>query len=124
MKQVKRSITTICHNANIHKKQTPARNKPSHKFPKNPPFERALVLLDLLPRELPELGVHVHDPVLELHLVTVVQRVVDLLPPDQHGGQLGVGGHREIGGGEKKTVEDRTGDVRHATATGPARAPV
>ena len=37
-----------------------------------------------------ELGVHVDELVLQLDLVAVVQRLVDLLPPDEDGVQLGV----------------------------------
>lgn len=51
-------------------------------------LERGLVLLYLLPRELVELRVDIDHPVFQLDLITTVQGVVDLLPPDQNGSQL------------------------------------
>lgn len=56
-------------------------------------LEGGLVLFDLLPGELVELGVDVDHSVLDLHFVTVVERLVDLLAPDEDGVELLVGGH-------------------------------
>lgn len=50
--------------------------------------EGSLIVLDLLPRELVELGVDVDHPVGVLHLLAVLQRVVNLLSAVQDGEEL------------------------------------
>ena len=59
-------------------------------------FEDALVLFDLLPGELRELGVRVEDAQHLLHLLAGVQIVVDLAAAVQDGAQLAVGRHGDL----------------------------
>ena len=59
-------------------------------------FEDALVLLDLLPGELRELGVRIEDAQHLLHLLAGVQVVVDLAAAVQDGAELVIGRHDDL----------------------------
>lgn len=64
-----------------------------------PPVEGLLVLLDLAARQLVEFRVHVHKLVLLLHLLALLELVVDPLSPAEQAAEFGVRWHdpgREI----------------------------
>lgn len=49
------------------------------------PFKRALILFDLFPWKLMKLRVNIHNTILQLHLITIIQSIIDLLSSNQHG---------------------------------------
>lgn len=57
------------------------------------PVEGLLVLLDLAARQLVELGVHVYELVLLLHLLALLELVVDPLSPAEQATEFGVRWH-------------------------------
>lgn len=57
------------------------------------PVEGLLVLLDLAARQLVELGVHVYELVLLLHLLALLELVVDPLSPAKQATEFGVRWH-------------------------------
>lgn len=57
------------------------------------PVEGLLVLLDFAARQLVELRVNVHELVLLLHLLALLEFVVDPLPPAEQAAEFGVRWH-------------------------------
>lgn len=57
------------------------------------PVEGLLVLLDLAARQLMELRINVHKLVLLLHLLALLEFVVDPLPPAEQAAEFGVRWH-------------------------------
>lgn len=57
------------------------------------PVEGLLVLLDLATRQLVELGVNVDELVLLLHLLALLELVVDPLPSAEQAAEFGVRWH-------------------------------
>lgn len=73
-----------------NRKAPPAREKSKALSP----VEGLLVLLDLAARQLVELRVNVDELVLLLHLLALLEFVVDPLPPAEQAAELGVRWHR------------------------------